>query len=167
MFYKKVIWKKGGVEVGELKFKKGKKIIIKEFIELKRKVVIIVPLEEDYVYLLREYRPLLKKTVWRVAAGTLKMGETSKKAAERELSEETGLKAGNMKLVRKYEYMGWVKFPFFIFRATKLKRIEQKLDFYEKIKVIKVSREKAVKIALNEMEEPHHAFALLKVLKSK
>ena len=71
-----------------------------------------------------------------------------------------------MKPIGNYEYMGWVKFPIFIFKAEKLKKTKSKLEFYEKIKLIKVSKKKAKNIAFNEMKEPHHAFALLKALEN-
>ena len=161
---KKVIWEKDGILVGDLTFKKDGKTKNKKFIELRRRVVLIVPISEDSVYLLKEYRPLLGKTVWRVPAGTLDEGEDPAIGAKRELIEETGLESNKFKLIKYYEYMGWVKFPIYIFKAEKLTKKEQKLDFYEKIDLIKVSKKEARKIALNEMEEPHHAFALLKCL---
>jgi len=110
---------------------------------------------------------LLGKTVWRLPAGTVDANEKPIFSAQRELREETGLVAKKIKLIRYYEYMGWVKFPIFIFEATGIKKDNQKLDFYEKIKLFKVSKKRAIKIALEEMEEPHHAFALLKVLGGK
>ena len=60
--------------------------------------------------------------------------------------------------------MGWVKFPIFVFKAENLTFHNQKLDFYEKIKVVKVPLSKAKKIALQDVVEPHHAFGLLKAL---
>jgi ADP-ribose pyrophosphatase len=161
---KTTIWEKGNILVGKLTFKSNGKEKIKEFIELKRKVVLIVPVDEKYVYLLKEYRPLFEKTVWRVPAGTLNLNENPKKGAERELLQETGLTTEKLTLLNNYEYMGWVKFPIFLFKAEELNENNQKLDFYEKIKLVKVSKKEAKQIALNEMPEPHHAFALLKCL---
>ncbi len=161
---KKIVWEKDGILVGKLIFEENKKTKEKSYIELKRNVVLVVPVEGDFVYLLKEYRPLLGKTVWRVPAGTLSTKENPLKGAKRELLEETGLSASKMTLLKKYEYMGWVKFPIYIFKAEGLNKKEQKLEFYEKISLIKVSKQKAKKIALDEMEEPHHSFALLKVI---
>jgi len=161
---KKIIWKKDNVSVGELIFKENNETKIKQYIELKRKVILIVPIEKDSVYLIKEYRPLIGKTVWRLPAGTLRLNETSIEGAKRELFEETGLIADKIKLVKSYDYMGWVKFPIFIFKAEGLKKKEKHLDFYEKINLIKVSKKEARKIALDKMVEPHHSFALLKCL---
>ncbi|MBI2665770.1 NUDIX hydrolase, partial [Candidatus Woesearchaeota archaeon] len=98
--------KKQSVSIGEISFKQGDTIKTKSFIELKRRVVLIVALDNKDVYLLREYRPLFGKTVWRVPAGTLEDGEEPLDGAHRELLEETGLVAGKMELVEYYEYMG-------------------------------------------------------------
>ena len=163
---KKTVWENDDVKVSELIFRKDKKIRKRSFIELKRRATMVIPIEKNSVYLLREYRPLLKKTVWRLPAGYAKQNETPLKAIKRELAEETGLKANKIRQIGHYEYQGWIKFPMFIFEATGLKKTKQKRQFYEKIKLVKVSKEKARKIALYEMEEPHHAFALIKTLES-
>jgi ADP-ribose pyrophosphatase len=161
---KTIIWEKDNIAIGKLTFTKDNKTKVKEFIELKRRVVLIVPVDDKNVYLLKEYRPLIGKTVWRVPAGTLHSNENPKKGAERELFEETGFTSKKITLLKDYEYMGWVKFPIFLFKAEKLSKHKQHLDFYEKISLVKVSKKEAKKIALNEMVEPHHAFALLKCL---
>tara|TARA_Y100000310_G_scaffold302118_1_gene339163 strand:+ start:694 stop:1197 length:504 start_codon:yes stop_codon:yes gene_type:complete len=161
---KKTIWEKEGILVGELSFNQDDKIKKKKFVELKRRVILVVPIDEDSVYLLKEYRPLLERTVWRVPAGTLDVNEDPKKGAERELLEETGFLAKKLNLLSKYDYMGWVKFPIFLFKAEGLNKKEQQLEFYEEINLVKVTREEAKRIALNEMVEPHHAFAVLKCI---
>ncbi len=160
----RTLWEKDDVRVGELVFGKGKKTKKRRFVELKGGVAIIVPVEGDSVYLIKEYRSLIKRTVWRLPAGHVRKGERPTDASRRELLEEAGLKAGKMALVKGYEYMEWVRQPIFIFKATALKRAKQELEFYEDIEVKKVSRKEAIRIALNDMAEPHHAFALLKVL---
>ena len=145
-------------------FKKKHEIKTKQFINLRRNVVLIVPIDQEGVYLLREYRPLLGKTVWRVPAGTLKPGEKPINGAKRELLEETGLIPKKITLAKHTEYMGWVRFPIYIFKVEGVKKVKQHLDFYEKIDLKKVSKKQAKRIALDEMEEPHHSFALLKCL---
>jgi len=161
---KTTVWEKGNILVGKLTFKDDDKTIVKEYIELKRRVILVVPIDDKYVYLLKEYRPLLGKTVWRVPAGTLDSNENPRKGAERELLEETGFTTKKLTLLKKYEYMGWVKFPIFLFKAEELNKQKAQLDFYEKIDLVKVTKKEARKIALDKMAEPHHAFALLKCL---
>lgn len=49
----------------------------------------------------REYRPKYKKRVWRLPGGSVEKGESEREAAQRELQEETGFKAGSLKLFHK------------------------------------------------------------------
>ena len=60
--------------------------------------------------------------------------------------------------------MEWVRQPIKIFRATGLTKTKQELEFYEKIDLVRVPKKRALGTALNKVAEPHHAFALLKVL---
>src|SRR5437762_3538121 len=56
--------------------------------------VAILPLvDEGYVCLLRNQRPIVGETLWEIPAGTLEPGEAPEHAAERELAEETGYTA--------------------------------------------------------------------------
>lgn len=161
---KKVIWKKGNILVGKLTFKKNNKIKAKEYVELNRKIVLIVPVDGKCVYLLREYGPLIGKTIWRVPAGNLKQNENPLKGAARELLEEAGLLANKITLLNNYDYMGWVKLPICLFKAEGLSKKQQRLEFYEKINLVKVTKKEAKRIALDEMVELHHSFAVLKCL---
>jgi len=97
-------------------------------------------------------------------AGTLKPKENPLKGAVRELREEAGLIPKKIALISHTEYMGWVKFPIYVYKANGVKKVKQKLDFYERIELKKVSKKEAIRIALKEMVEPHHSFALLKCL---
>lgn len=58
--------------------------------------------DNDFVYMVRQFRyPLMKETL-EIPAGKLNKGEDPKLAAERELLEETGLTAGNMVFMGKF-----------------------------------------------------------------
>lgn len=164
---KKTIWAKDDVFVGELTFSDKNKTKTKKYIEFKRGIVLIVPIEKKSVYLLKEFRPLIGKTVWRIPAGHLKYSENPKKGAERELLEETGLIAKKLTLLSSHKYMGWMKITMYVFKAEGLNKKKKHLEFYEKISTVRVSLKEAKRIALNEMVEIHHAFALLKCLDSK
>jgi ADP-ribose pyrophosphatase len=57
--------------------------------------VAVLPLvDDDRVCLLRNDRPVVGEVLWEVPAGTLEPGEPVERAAERELAEETGYRAG-------------------------------------------------------------------------
>jgi ADP-ribose pyrophosphatase len=57
-------------------------------------VAVLPLLEGERVCLLRNQRPAVGETLWEIPAGTLEPGEPIAAAAERELAEETGYRAG-------------------------------------------------------------------------
>lgn len=65
--------------------------------------VCVVPfLSEDKIILIRQFRPVIRRYIWELAAGTLNKNETIKESAQRELIEEIGYKAKALKEI------GWV-----------------------------------------------------------
>jgi ADP-ribose pyrophosphatase len=56
-------------------------------------VVVLVPLLDDQVIMLRQYRLALDKTIWELPAGTRGWDEDWLACAQRELREETGCRA--------------------------------------------------------------------------
>ncbi|MFN4046517.1 MAG: NUDIX hydrolase, partial [Acidilobaceae archaeon] len=62
--------------------------------------VAVLPLTGDgWVFLVRQYRPTIRKWVLEAPAGTLKPGEDPRDAALRELEEEAGLTTDNLEYV--------------------------------------------------------------------
>jgi 8-oxo-dGTP pyrophosphatase MutT (NUDIX family) len=55
----------------------------------------ILPVEDDHVYLVGQYRYPLERYSWEIPEGGCPEGEEPLEAARRELREETGLEAGN------------------------------------------------------------------------
>ena len=64
--------------------------------------MVICENEKKEILLLKEYRVGLGKFSWGIPGGMIDKGETPKKAAVREIKEETGLKIKNLKLLLKY-----------------------------------------------------------------
>ncbi|MCG4723050.1 NUDIX hydrolase, partial [Alistipes putredinis] len=54
------------------------------------------------VLLVRQFRKAIEKVLWEIPAGKLEQGESPKDCAIRELKEETGYSANNMKLIHKF-----------------------------------------------------------------
>ena len=114
----------------------------------KRNIVVVLPiLGKDTVVLERQYRGVLGRYLYEIPAGYIEDGELPAKAAERELEEETGYRAGKMMFVsRLAESPGTLKLWANFYIATDLKAGKRSLDRTENIKILKVSLEKALKM---------------------
>jgi ADP-ribose pyrophosphatase len=68
-----------------------------------RGAVALLPVVDDHrVCLIRNHRYSVGKTLLEVPAGTIDPGETPAETAARELAEETGYRAGRIRLVREW-----------------------------------------------------------------
>src|SRR5713226_5298546 len=61
-------------------------------------VVILPVLPDGRILLIRQYRHAARQYLWELVAGRMDPGETPKKAAARELIEETGYRAKRMRV---------------------------------------------------------------------
>jgi ADP-ribose pyrophosphatase len=68
-------------------------------IEGKDFVVIVAVTRENRILLVRQYRPAVASVTLELPAGHIEAGETPEQAARRELREETGYDAENLKLL--------------------------------------------------------------------
>jgi ADP-ribose diphosphatase len=60
-------------------------------------VVMLPCMSDGRVLLVRQYRHAARQALWELPAGTLEPGENPRHAAQRELAEETGFRAGSLK----------------------------------------------------------------------
>jgi len=65
-------------------------------------VVILPMLDTDRVCLLQNQRVIVGATLWEAPAGTLEPGEAVESAAQRELAEETGYRAGRWRKLAEF-----------------------------------------------------------------
>lgn len=103
---------------------------------------LIVPfLDQDKVILLRQYRPVIKKYLYELPAGTAEKGETLLACARRELTEETGFAGGKFTLVGNiYPVPGYSTEKIMIYKAEKLELVKYHSEQDEVITVQAVSR---------------------------
>ena len=110
--------------------------IREEDVEYKREIVVhrgsavIIPVFEDRtVALVRQYRHAAGKYLLEICAGTLNEGEDPEAGAIRELEEEIGVKAEKIeKLTEFYVSPGFLTEKMYVFLATELTEIGQKLE---------------------------------------
>jgi 8-oxo-dGTP pyrophosphatase MutT (NUDIX family) len=88
----------------------------------KRPGTVIVPVDDDGVWLVEQYRYLVGERLWEFPQGSFEGGEVAaEELARMELAEETGLRAGRMEnLGRLFFAYGMSNQPFHVWRASEL-----------------------------------------------
>ena len=87
----------------------------------------VVPIEDEKIVLVRQYRPALEMEMLEIPAGKLDIeGERPEKAAHRELIEEAGLDASRLEeLCSFYNSAGFSDEKTIIYLATEMTRVEK------------------------------------------
>ncbi len=135
------------IEEEDFKTKNGK--THKYYILDRKNYVVVIPIENGFVYLVEQYRHTIKTKLIELVIGAMEDGETSLKAAKKELEEEAGIKAKKFtNLGWYYSYKGCSGQKGFVFLAEGLKFGEQKLEELEREGEMKV-----IKVKISEVEE--------------
>lgn len=126
--------------------------------------VCIVPIDDNGdVVLVRQYRTPVKKALLELPAGGVEDGEVSQDTVQRELQEEIGYRAGNLKHLSSFWLApGWCDEFMHTYLATDL--VESKLvgDDDENIVVERVSLDRALElIRTGEIEDAKSIAGLL------
>ncbi len=91
---------------------------------------------DPHVLLIRQYRHAADGFIWEIPAGVLEPGETPEECARRELREETGATAREMKLLTSvYTTPGFTDERIHLFLASGISVAEQNLESDELIEV--------------------------------
>jgi ADP-ribose pyrophosphatase len=69
----------------------------REVVEHQGSVVVLPILPDGRVLLVEQYRHAVRRSLWELVAGGIEKGETPRRAAARELQEETGYRAATLK----------------------------------------------------------------------
>jgi len=124
----------------------------------------VVPLLSDgSVVLIKQYRHCIGDTIWEIPAGRLEPDENHLDCARRELVEEAGFKATNIrKLTEIYSAPAYCTEVIYVFIATELTPDKQKLEDDEIIKVVRLPFAKAIeKVKMGEITDAKTVVGLL------
>ncbi|GAA0091655.1 NUDIX hydrolase [Paraclostridium bifermentans] len=135
----------------------------REIIEHPGAVGIVAITDDNKVVLVRQFRKAIEKVLWEIPAGKLEQGESPKDCAIRELKEETGYSANNMKLIHKfYTSSGFSNQKIYVYLATDLEKGECCLDEDEFLELHEVNLNDAYEmINKNDIEDAKTSIGLL------
>lgn len=128
--------------------------------------IIVVPIHKNGdVLMIKEYRLALKSYEWFLPAGRMDKETNPKKAAIRELEEETGFTSKKLTLLSKHGDSNTLEYIHYIYLAEDLEPIEKKdVNEDEDITLHPMSFKKALELALDgEIKIPEICFALLQL----
>ncbi|MGC8675984.1 MAG: NUDIX hydrolase [Candidatus Micrarchaeia archaeon] len=135
---------------------KRKKQLQSQFDVIKEKnAVVIIPFHNGKLVMERQYRQAIRKFIYELPAGHIEKGESAKHAAARELAEETGYRALDLRyLFSAYTSPGNLTEKEYFYLATKLKKGMPHKEPNEIIEVKEVNIEIAKSmLAKKELED--------------
>jgi len=150
--------------VGEVQLEDGK--IFQREVTRHPGGVAIVPVIDDAVILIRQFRIAVERDMLELPAGKLEKGELPETCAHRELEEEIGYRAGNMILATSYfSSVGFTDEKIHIFLGFQLQKVVQHLDTDERIQIVQIPiAELEARLAMNEFEDAKTIIGLRELL---
>lgn len=135
----------------------------REIVEHNGAVGIVAITPNNKVVLVKQYRKAIEKELWEIPAGKIERGENPKECAIRELKEETGYSAENMKLIHKfYTSAGFSNQKIYIFLAENLTPGERDFDEDEFLEVHEIDKDEVYNmIYKNEIEDAKTSIGML------
>lgn len=126
-------------------------------------VHVIAFAKDDTILLLREFRPFYGTYLWMLPSGRVDKEKDAKKAAQRELQEETGFKAGSIEFFSTMRHSESFDCANHIFIAHDLTKSPLPPDDDELIEVHEVSIEEALeKVLASPVVHSPSAYSLLR-----
>ncbi len=149
------------LRVDEVTLDSGRKTV-REVVEY-RGAVAIVPVIGDRILFVRQFRYPVGEELLEIPAGKIEENEHPEDTAYRELIEETGYKAGELKLLsRFYTAPGYSTEELYLFLADKLEPSEMNPDFDEIIEPVELHRDEVFNML--KADEFHDAKTILGLL---
>ncbi|MEW6128262.1 MAG: NUDIX hydrolase [Acidobacteriota bacterium] len=121
------------------------------------------------VALVRQWRYVINRYSLEIAAGRIEKGQTPEEAARRELEEEIGVRAKNLKLISDFLVApGYCDERIYTYLATDLQPSTQNLDDDEEIEIVKMPLAEALaKAQTGEIDDAKSMITLLTVARMK
>ncbi len=145
------IYKNNWMEVKEDKvIRPDKKNSTFGIVKLKSGVTVLPIDERENVFLVKQYRYVMKKNTLEAVSGGIEKKEKPIDAAKRELKEEAGIEAGKWISLGKINPLtSVVNSQNHLFLATNLKLSNSNQDKTENIELVKITLNKAVDLVIN------------------
>lgn len=140
----KTVFQSKFFRVNQVEIERDGKKFTKDIIEETPIVVVLPYTKNGDIYLAREYRDALGKTILNTIGGKIDQDSDPLINAQRELEEEVGLKANVWKQVAEWERSATMKKKVYVFFATDLEEGMQHLDNDEKIELVKLTIQDAI-----------------------
>ena len=117
--------------------------------------VAVVPVVEDWVILIRQFRIAINRHILEIPAGRLEGDEAPAERALAELEEEVGYRAGRLVLAHTYfASAGFTNERMHIYLAFDLQKTAQNLEFDEWVEIVFLPiGEIAARLATGEIED--------------
>lgn len=122
----------------------------REIIEHNGGAVAVALTKDNEVILIKQFRKPMEKDMIELPAGKIEVGEDPKETIVRELKEETGYTAKNIKLMAEFNpSVGYTSETLYIYLATDLTAGETEFDEHEAIDMYKVPLDEAIKMVID------------------
>lgn len=153
----------GAVSLRKDRFSINGRVVEKEIVEHQPSVGVL-PVVNDSIILITQYRHATGKTLLEIPAGKIEKGETPRQAAAREMDEEIGYRGTLRPFLKWYLAPGYDTELMHLFVATDLKKIASRraMDDDEDIMPRKVKLSSAIKKCFSgEIEDAKTIAAIL------
>jgi ADP-ribose pyrophosphatase len=137
----------------------------RELVEHPGSVAMVAFDQEGRLVLTRQFREGAQRELLELPAGIVDEGEGELEAAKRELAEETGLRGGRWRELRRlYPSPGFLREPVTLFLAEELEEGERDLDEGEELELVRLTPDE-LDAALPELEDSKTLAGVLLVLR--
>jgi len=141
----------------------GNQISAREIVEHPGGVAIVAITDDNKMVMVKQFRKAAEKVMLEVPAGKHEKGEDTLKTAVRELKEETGYTASEIKLLTKfYASVGYTEEVLYLYLCTGLTSGETEFDEHEAIEIVEYKLDDLYDMVMSgEIEDAKTIVAIL------